>query len=283
VGVTPILNAAPLYLGIEQGFFADEGLDVTPQVIQAAATAIPSMLNGELQFALISAVPVITARGQGLPVAAVTGNDVYAATAEEDGAALVVAADSPVQDTGDLAGTTLAVVGLRSAPELATRLALQEAGVDPGSVEFVEVPYPEMASAVAEGRVDGALTVDPFLQQGLAQGLRVAGHPFSEALPDVTGLAWVGVLPYLQDNPDAAEAFARAMARSVEYAAEHPDEVRTSGAEFTQLPPQALAAVTLPAFDADLDADELDQIAGYMVDQGFVEEAPDLSDLVWQP
>jgi NitT/TauT family transport system substrate-binding protein len=283
VGITPVLNAAPLYLGIEQGFFEQEGLDVKPQVIQAAATAVPSMLNGELQFALVSSVPVITARGQGLPVAAVVGNDVYVDTPDQDGAAILVGASSPIQDTGDLANTKIAVVGLRSAPELATRLALRKAGVDPDSVEFVEVPYPEMLSAVTDGRVDGALIVDPFLQQGLSQGLRAASHPFSEALPGVTGLTWVSVLPYLQDNQDAATAFAKAMTKSVEYAAEHPDEARATGSEFTQLSPEALAAVHLPAYDADLDTKVFGQIADDMTTEGFLDKAPEVDGAIWQP
>jgi NitT/TauT family transport system substrate-binding protein len=283
VGITPVLNAAPLYLGIKQGFFEDEGLAVTPRVIQAAATAIPSMLNGELQFALVSSVPVITARGQGLPVAAAVGNDVYVDTPDQDAAAVLVAADSPIQKTGDFSGTTIAVVGLRSAPELATRLALQEAGVDPGTVEFVEVPYPEMISAVADGRVDGALVVDPFLQQGLAQGLRAASYPFSEALPRVTGLTWVGVLPYLQANQETATAFARAMTRSVEYAAAHPDEARAVAAEFTQLTPEALTAVHLPAYEAELDPQVFRRIAEHMTAQGFLQGTPDVENLVWQP
>jgi NitT/TauT family transport system substrate-binding protein len=283
VGTTPIVNAGTLYLGIEQGFFEDEGLDVTPQVIQAAATAIPSMLNGELNFALVSAIPTITAHSRGIPVAAVMGNEVYPESSEGDPNAVLVAADSPINSAADLGGTTIAVVGLKSAPELATRVALRDAGVDLTTVEFVEIPFPDMASAVQNGRVDAAMVGDPFLDQGLAQGLKAVSHPFSEAFAGMTGLMWISVRPYLEANTETAEAFTRAMERSVQYAVEHPDEVRAIAAEFTPLPPEALEAVRLPPFHPDLDEADIAELAEVMATEGFLEKEPDLTGLVWRP
>lgn len=281
VGVTPLLNAAPLYLGIQHGFFKDAGLAVEPKVIQAAATAIPSLMNGELQYALVSAVPAITAKSQGLPVAAVAGNDVYVSDPKDDGSVLLVAPNSRFQRTADLTGATIAIVGLRSMPELATRLALTKAGVDPASVKFVEIPYPEMLAGVRDGRVDAALFADPFLGQATSQGLRPVTYPYSTALPGVTGLLWIGVQPYLQQNADAAAKFTTAMTRAVEYAAAHPDEARASATGFTTLSPQALAAAHLPAYRSAVDEATFTRIAGAMVQQGFLKSVPSVEGMVW--
>ena len=61
VGITPIINAADVYVGIEQGIFEEHGLDVNPVIVQNTSTAIPSLLNGELQVALINSVAAVTA------------------------------------------------------------------------------------------------------------------------------------------------------------------------------------------------------------------------------
>ncbi|XVQ06944.1 ABC transporter substrate-binding protein [Spirillospora sp. CA-255316] len=280
VGVTPLLNAAPLYLGIKQGYFSAERLAVTAKTIQTAATAIPSMLKGELQYALVSTVPAINARAQGLQLTMVLGNDVYAEKTEDDGSAILVRADSRFKGAADLAGATIGVVGLKSMPELAVRLAVRKAGADPGSAKFVELPYPEMNSAVKQGRVDAVLSADPFLQQGLGQGLRQACAPYSEALPKVTGLSWIGAAPYLQQNSDVAQRFVRAMTKSVQYATEHPDEVRAEAATFTKIPAAALAKVRLPVFDPKLDTAHVKRISAAMVTEKFITKEPDLNGLV---
>ncbi|MFD0692396.1 ABC transporter substrate-binding protein [Actinomadura fibrosa] len=280
VGVTPLLNAAPLYLGIKKGFFGQEGLAVTAKTIQTAATAIPSMLKGELQYALVSTVPAINARAQGLQISMVLGNDVYAQKAEDDGSAFLVAKDSRIKSSADLAGTTIGIVGLRSMPELAARQAMRKAGADPDSAKFVELPYAEMISGVKQGRVDAALAADPFLGQGLDQGLRAAGSPYSEAFPAVTGLSWIGAGQYLKGDSDAVQRFVRAMTKSVQYCAEHPDEVRAQAGTFTKISAAALPKVRLPVFSPRLDQAQLQKIADAMVAEKFVTKRPDLGGLV---
>src|SRR5699024_6995447 len=117
VGVTPIINAAPLFLAIEEGYFEEEGLEVTPTIIQAAASAIPSLLNNELEFALISAVPTLNAASQGHPLRIVSGNDRYVTDLSVPQSGGVVAApDSGVTSIEDLEGKTVALVGLKNAP-----------------------------------------------------------------------------------------------------------------------------------------------------------------------
>ena len=134
VGVTPIANAANLYIALEQGYFTEEGLEVTPTIIQTASTAIPSLLNDELQLALMTSVPTVTAASKGLPISVVSGSDRYPTDGAADTTALVVAPESGISSLADVAGKTVALVGLKSAPDLALRVVLEEAGVDPSDI-----------------------------------------------------------------------------------------------------------------------------------------------------
>ncbi|WP_188754238.1 ABC transporter substrate-binding protein [Microbacterium album] len=282
VGVTPIANAATVYLAEELGYFADENLDVTPTIIQAAAAAIPSLQNDELQFALVSAVPTITAASKGLPIRVVASNDRYNPDPEAvDGAALVASATSGVTSPSELAGATIAVVGLKSAPELALRLALRGAGVDPESVEVVEIPYPDMVSALTSDRVDAAIVADPFLSQAKAAGLPVVSQPFLDALHGEAGTTWVASERFLQAHPDAGQAFVRAITKAVAYAAANPDAVRDIMGSYTEISPEARAAAVLPYFDSTIDGEDLQFFADALVTEEFIDSAYDASGLLW--
>ena len=54
VGVIPIADVAPAYLGVDNGFFRDEGLNVNLQPIEGGAAVIPAVAKGDVQFALSS-------------------------------------------------------------------------------------------------------------------------------------------------------------------------------------------------------------------------------------
>ena len=56
VGMIPVVENAPIYIGMDEGFFKEEGIDLQVQVIQNAATMVPSMLNGQLDIGT-SALP----------------------------------------------------------------------------------------------------------------------------------------------------------------------------------------------------------------------------------
>ena len=50
VGVIPIVDVAPIYLGVEQGFFGDENLEVKLETAQGGAAIVPAVVSGQYQF-----------------------------------------------------------------------------------------------------------------------------------------------------------------------------------------------------------------------------------------
>lgn len=281
VGVTPIANAASVYIALEQGFFTDEGLEVTPSIIQTPTTAIPSLLNDELQVALMTSVPIVTAASKGLPIRVVSGSDRYPTDGEGDTTALVAAPGSGVSTVADLEGKTVALVGLKSAPELALRVVLKDAGIDPADVEVVEIAYPDMVAALESDRVDAAFIVDPFRSAAEAAGMTVVSQPFTDGLGGMSALQWVMSDAFVQANPDTAARFASAIERAGEYANANPDAVRAVLPEFTSLSPEAIAASVLPAFDATSSGDDLAAYVDLMTSEGFIEGDYDASALHW--
>jgi NitT/TauT family transport system substrate-binding protein len=59
--------------GIEKGIFTRQGLDVDLQAAQGGATAIPSLVNGDVQVAGSNVVSLLLAAGKGVPIRAIAG------------------------------------------------------------------------------------------------------------------------------------------------------------------------------------------------------------------
>lgn len=280
VAAVPVADVAPLYLGMEKGFFEEEGLDVTIQNVQGAAAAVPLLLNGEMQFAYGAVIPLISIVASGVPAVFVTGGIARPDSPETDYSAVVTAKDSPIADLESLSGHSVAVNALRGGPHLSVLVALEQAGVDPASVDFIELPMGDGLAAVERGDVDAAYLAEPFTSEARRSGFPVISSPVYETAPEGATSGYFTVQPYLQSNGDNVDAFARAIAKSVEYANAHPDEVRAQIAEYTGLDAAAIEGMIIPTFTAELTQSGLDTMIGQLQGQGWLDTVPDAASMV---
>jgi NitT/TauT family transport system substrate-binding protein len=280
VGTLPIANAAPMYLGIEKGFFKAEKLEIKPQIGEGGAALIPTLVSGDAQFAFVGVIPAITAVAKKVPIKIVTSSDDAAATEEKDWQTLVVPKGSPIKGVEDMPGKTIAVNALRGLAEVVISRSLEKHGVDYRKVKLLEVPFPEMPTALESKRVDAALLTEPFLSAVLAQGGKQIDAPSVETVPNFPNGVYVASEKYIQENSDVVDRFARAMNKSLEYAQANPDEVRKIVPEYTETPPEAAAKMRLPVFDSKLDRKGIELEAELTAKYGIIEEAPVYEDLV---
>src|SRR5699024_7793584 len=73
VGTIPNPSDGAGYLGEDQGFFADAGLDVQPKIATGFAPNLASVINGESQVGFAAVVPLIVAKSKGAPVTIIAG------------------------------------------------------------------------------------------------------------------------------------------------------------------------------------------------------------------
>ncbi|MDN3310206.1 ABC transporter substrate-binding protein [Microbacterium oryzae] len=272
-----------LLLGIEQGFFAEEGLDLNVTVGTGnPATIAPQLVSGQIQFAQIDAASPIAAVSQGIPISLVSviQNDDPEVTPS---AGLLVPPGSDVTSVADLEGKTIATGQLAGLPVVSTNLALTAAGVPLDSIEWVQLTPDALPDAATSGQADAILTYASFFA-----GARESGFTFLEetstsaTLPEVTQVAWGASDAYLEENPEVVAAFIRATDRANEYANENPDEVRRIDREQTELPDDYIESREIQPFGGSFHVDVMQQLADAMLDQGFSDEAVDVADdLLW--
>ena len=66
VGVIPIVDCAPIYLGDKQGFFKEEGLQLDIQTATGGAAIVPGIVSGSFDFAFSNLISVMVAKDKGL-------------------------------------------------------------------------------------------------------------------------------------------------------------------------------------------------------------------------
>jgi NitT/TauT family transport system substrate-binding protein len=73
------------------------------------------------------------------------------------------------------------------------------------------------------------------------------------------------------------------MNKSLEYAESHPDEVRDALTEYTKIPPEAAQKIELPSWKPELTTDTIEKLSELSKKYGYIEEEPDLGELIREP
>lgn len=269
VGALPVADYAPLFYAAEKGLFKKQGLNVKVEPIQGGANAVPALLNGDFSLAVTNWTSYVQALSEDIPVRAV----LPAAEGAPGYSAVVAAPRSGIKSADDLVGHTIAVNNLKSIAELATRVGLEESGVNPDDVKYTELPLPDTAAALANGTVDAAFVVEPFLSAALAQGAVVIFDPFAGKLDGMP----LGGLSTSEDfaaaNPQTLDKFATAMAEATD-ALSNEATFRDFLPSYTGLPPEVAQRLTLPTTQTDFAANSLDDLVARMQDFGWIDKDP---------
>ncbi|HWI30949.1 MAG TPA: ABC transporter substrate-binding protein [Microbacterium sp.] len=283
VATLPTSNLAAIHLGIQEGFFEEEGLDVTTQDVQSGSDMITGLLSGTFDFACAGYIPFFTAASQGLPIRIIAGNDVGGRTPDEDWQVTLTGANSPVTSVEDLQTATVGVNQLKGVAEIAVRASLQEQGYDDAKVEFVEIPFPEMPAALASGTIEAAYAPEPFISSVIAAGGAIVDTPSAVLGEGFPNGAWGSSLELTETAPDLVASFNRAMAKSLDLAADDSDAVRAIIPTYTQVPVEVASEMRLPVFTPELDRAQLERLLELMQTFGVIETVPTWDEIVYEP
>jgi len=278
VGVMPASEIAGLQVGIDEGFFEEEGLNVTTQFAAGGSALVPALIAGDVQFSFASAAQTVPALSEGLPIRVVAP----AATSGEN-QSLIVSADSPFTSVEDLAGKRIGVVLVNSLADFLTRGTFEEAGLAATDFEPLEIAYPDAFAALEAGRTDAAFISEPFQTTAVQAGARIIAYPFLEVNggDPLVSTEWITTNQYAESNPDVVERFERAILKANAYASENEQAARD--AVRTLLPdvdPDVLADMVLPTWPTEFDPDSYEVIIGLLTNYGTLTDPPSIEDIL---
>jgi NitT/TauT family transport system substrate-binding protein len=280
VGVIPILDVAPIYLGKQKGFFTKRNIELTLEQAQGGAAIVPAVVSGQYQFGFSNMISLLLAQSRSVPIKVVCNGNNSTGEDGKDFAALMVKADSPIKTPKDLAGKTVAANTLKNIVDTSVRASVRKDGGDPAAVKFVELAFPQQPAALQSGQVDAVFVVEPFQQQVLAQGGRKIASSYVDAAPNLTVATYFTSTQLLGQNPDLAKRFTEAMKESLAYADAHGDEARQIIGTYTQITADVIAKVTLPKWPADINKASVQTLSELAVKDGLLSKPADLNALL---
>jgi NitT/TauT family transport system substrate-binding protein len=283
LGYVPYADDAALFYAQDGGIFRKHGLNVT-FTAQASPVAVEaSMASGTEQFGFVTTPVLINLNSKGVSVKCVSSVDgSQPASAAQDSTALVAAKGSGITSIADLKGKNVAEVQLTSLNSLAVAVLAKRAGVDPASIHQIAMPFPQMPAALAQGRVQAAVIVAPFVNTALAEGATPITHPNVDLFPNGTVTCLDAMSSYISANPKVVADFRAAMDESIAYSKTHQAAAKATLAGHLNLPAAVAQKERLSTnWDPALNPASITLIEGYMKEFGVISSTPPASSMIW--
>ncbi|WP_367319631.1 ABC transporter substrate-binding protein [Streptomyces sp. HUAS ZL42] len=280
LGLIPIVDVAPVYLGVQKGLYEKHGLKLSITTAQGGAAIVPGVVSGQFQFGFSNVTSLMVAQSNNVPVKAVSNGIASTGVQGKDFNALMVKKGSAIKSAKDLEGKKVAINTLKNINETAVRESVRKAGGDPGKVKFVELAFDQMAAALDKGQVDAVCVVEPATATVRSQGGVQIASPLVDVAPNLTVALYFSSQQYAQQNPDVVKKFQAATAESLAYADQHPDEVRQIVTTYTKIPASVLEQVTLPKWPAEPNRSSIEALEKLGEQDGLFKSTPDLDKLL---
>ena len=269
----------PLYVAIDEGFFTQQGLDLTKETAGAPSVALSAVISGSAQFSIHGPEWTAIAASKGAPV------DIIANVVNGAAVWIATSPDFKFNSVKDLKGQKI-VTGLM--PTTSTSLflkLLKENGMDPKTdVDMIQVALGSEPGPFMAKQADVAVMYEPGLDQVAAKGMKVV-----LGFPKLYGAyAFSSVTARKDVDPDIAQRMVNGMEMAMRFMAKNQDKtVEIAKKEFPSLEPavveaavkRMLAEAVYPE-NVDISADALKVAMETQIALGNLSAQPDYKSFV---
>lgn len=279
----PLTNYAPLIVARDNGWFEEENLTVSWSTVTQTAVSIEAVYGGSAEFGGGGILEPMIARGNGLDVMLAVPT-ARIRSSPPDNSGIVVRANSDIREPADLAGKRVSVGLINSINHVHMVEWLRKKGVDAKTVQFTEIPFPQMADALMQNRLDAVWAVEPFLTVMRKTGnVRILGYPYQDNVPNMDITAFFAKETWLKANTDVARRFKQAYQRAVNHLNNASKDERDGFvAKFTGMRPELVAEMSLPVFPTEFGLPSLRANMELAISQRLVKPF-DLETMIWKP
>ena len=229
---------APQYVAIEEGYFQEEGIDLTLVNGFGADKTMTAVLSGEADIGFMGAEASIYAYQEGANDPVVN----FAQLTQRAGNFLVAREEMPGFTWQDLKGSE--VLGGRKGgmPEMVFEYILKQNGIDPQTDLSIDqsIDFGSTAAAFSSGQGDFTVEFEPSATSLESEGKGYVVASLGVDSGYVPYTAFSAKQSYLEENPEVIQGFTNALQKGMDFVQTHT--------------PEEIAAVIEPQFtDTDLE------------------------------
>ncbi|WP_173922318.1 ABC transporter substrate-binding protein [Agromyces sp. Marseille-P2726] len=285
-GVIPVTDIGPVYMAQQNGLFDDAGFDLTLQKAGSSTEIIQAMQSGQVQIGYGGTTGVFQAVEGGVDLVIIAAASSTPEDPDNGINDLLVTADSPLESAKDLEGKKVAVNAPGGYTQLLSDIAVKADGGDPTKVQYVQMGVPDQPAALESGAIDSFVAGEPFGTLGREEkGFRTLANPF-EYLSDhaVVAGVWYALRSEVEANPEMYAQVAETIDAANTYALENDAELRENIAEFTGIDPALAERIRLGTYGKyELSIENVQPIADWSLELGYITKPVDLENLIWEP
>ena len=278
-----------LYVAMEKGYYADEGLKVNIRFPSNANDAISLVAAGRADIGLYYQQDVIQARAnQGVPVKSI------GAVVQGPLNIVLSLAEKDISSPADLTGKTVGYAGTELS-EAIVRSIMANVGADYSGVQLVDVGF-DLMSSMTTGSVDATIgcLVNHEVPQMEEEGFDVSWFDLDDyGVPTYYEGVFLANDTAVEQNGETLSAFLRASARGFADLKAEPEEAlaillanqNEENFPLSETVERSSMAVLLPmmetaeaAFLSQSDECWRENI-GWMLEQGLIDRAPELDEV----
>lgn len=248
VAVFPSLNALGARTAELEGMFDEVGLTVEFVTTTTPADAMPQLVGGEIDFALMDVSTPTIARSQGIPIVMVAPGAV-GTEVDESGLGVGnfwVRKDSDITSIADIENAVFGIPQSKSQLWIDVRLAVDRAGGDSSRISFIEVP--NSIAALKSGSVDVITSAEPTGTALSADpDVRLLSGFVSGAVGELA-YAYVALEETAEAGPDLVEDFSAAILKANELLNEDPSVAPRIATSYIDADPELLEKAVYQKF-----------------------------------
>lgn len=215
---------APMYVAIEEGYFEQEGIDLTLVTGFGADKTMTAVLSGEADIGFMGPETTVYTYNEGAQDYVVN----FAQLTQRAGNFLVAREEMPDFTWSDLKGSE--VLGGRKGgmPEMIFEYILRQNGIEPSSDLSIDqsIDFGSTAAAFSGGKGDFSVEFEPG-----ATSLELEGEGYVVASLGVDSgyvpyTAFSAKAEYMEKNPQIIQQFTNALQKGMDYTRSHtPEEI----------------------------------------------------------
>ncbi len=250
----PLGRHAPWYAALAEGYFKDEGLDVSIIPGQGTAQVIQAVESGTANIGFVDVPSLVLARSNGSKIKIVAVNYQKAPYA-----IFSLSPGANVTQPKQLEGLTLGSGAGSSTPKIIKGFMAQQ-GLDPNKLKISNVAPPARASTLLAGKIP-AIEFFVMAKPGLTAGAKSNNAELRTLLLADYGLelysnSIAAREDYIAKNPDVMKRFVRAALKGWKFALANPEKAAADEIKYVpSLKPKVIVAEIKVVADLAVTAD----------------------------
>jgi NitT/TauT family transport system substrate-binding protein len=231
-----VLSTVGIYFAIDNGFMAEQGLQVQVTPYPADPTNMRALLSRDADIIETGSSTAYLAQASGAPIKIINS--------PVDKPTDSIVATNDIKTLADLVGKTFAISSPGDSSQVQAQILARQAGLDPNSINFVSIGGPpDRTTALIAGRVQAAsltiLTLQPILDAVDKGDLHVL-TTMAKEFPDLPLAYDVTRDDVIQGQSDMLTRFVTAEIKGYRWAYQNPEAAATIAEKYVQGVPHDL-------------------------------------------